>query len=463
MALKLEVRPPTGVWTDVTNYLIQDTWYIQEEYGRQGSTAYFELYDEFLQTAPHETNLTLLVKPLGEIKLTDTTLGQILFAGLMSDPQLDLTKVPMAATYQINCRDYTMYADSRLVTKSYLNESAGAILTDVINNSSTGLTPDPNMPAGPNVTAVQFDYQSISDAADQLSQLASWQSDYAFYVDYDMTVYWGNEAYEIERVQRGVYTPITISDAVVSAMNTLLAYVDKGAGLTYYEWDGSTIRTKAVVRGGSKSQSWTDTWAGDGHTTQWPLTFDVDQSGTMSVTVNGVVQTIEVTTDPTHPNQQFMLYQAANGQWSLLVGTGSTPGSGQPIVLTYTAQVPIIGLAQSPTDETQYDGPNGGVFEVYIVDNTLKDSASCHFRALSEIQQFGEAQERVTVALVESFPGHIRAGRAFVLQTNYVPDARNNWNVGFSDYFIATSVRIAGMQAGRRQYTITGVRFYSTA
>jgi hypothetical protein len=437
---------------DASPFLENDTWYVQEEYGRQGATAYFVLHDEFLISAslPHETNLTLVTKPMSQIVFTDPDIDVILFAGLLTDP----TFVFLAATlaeYQLNCRDWTYYSDTRLVTASYLNKTVKYMVADMVNNSNTGLTPDPDMPDGPVVNAVQFDHVALSDSIDQLSQLASWQSDYAFWVGYDLILHWGNE---LDSPVSGV----TVTDAVTTSPTSTLAFIDLAQQFTY-EWDGTTLRNSCTVRGASKSQSQTDMWGGDGTTTSFPLSYDLDQSGALTLTVGGVGKTISVSSDPPTATTQFVLIQAPNGQWFLALGTSGVVGSGQAVSLTYTASIPITGKYTNPESVAQFDGPNGGVYEIFLADNTILTSQVAYSRARSEVQQFGDVLERFTFSIAENWPGHLRTGDAFYANMAYLPDSRNNWIVGIDDYYIVVQNTINGVQGGRRRYDIVAVRF----
>lgn len=414
---------------------------------------------EFEHADPHETPLTLLAKPMSEIWLNDTTLGVTLFAGLLTDPKFVFLSATLAE-YQLNCRDFTYYADSRLVSASYLNKTVKYMITDLVNNhpgsdAPTGLTADPDMPDGPVVNAVQFDHVSLSDAIDQLSQLASWQSDYAFWVGYDLIVHWGNEA-------DATVSGVTVTDTVTAAPTTKKAHIDKSQQFGY-EWDGTTLRNSCTVRGASKKSVQTDSWGGDGTTTAFPLSFDLDQAGSITLTVAGVAKTVAVTSDPSSATTQFALYQAPNGQWFVMKGTAAVPTAGQAIVLTYTANIPITARYTNGESTSQYDGPNGGVYEIFLADNTLLTSQVAYSRARSEVQQFGDVQERFTFSISENWPGHLRAGHAFFADMAYLPDSRVLWHLGITDYYIVTQVTILGRAAGRRMYQIQAVRFTATA
>lgn len=456
MSLKLEINPPlaSSGWVDMTQYLIQDTWYIQEEWGRQGATAYFEITDEYGSSTIHQSAVTVPgSKALSQIRLTDPAKNATLFQGLMANPAM-VWEGAQKQTFRLNCRDYTYYADSRLVTASFKQQTMGSIATQLVDTSNTGLTIDPNVPDGPVISSIQFDHVPLSDALDQLCQLASWQADFGFWVDYNQVVHIADEA-----TSRS--SGVTVYDDAITGGGVLdasHAFIDLGQQFLY-EYDGTQLRNTVTVRGASKTQNQTDKWGGDGQTTQWPLSYDVDTSSPITLHVAGVAKTVSVSTDPNTATTDFCLIQSAIGQWFLTPAVASTPTSGQLIQLDYTAQVPVQAVYQNGESVSQYGGPNGGIFEEFVQDDTLKDASAAYSRARSEVQQFGLAQERITFSIMESWPGYIRTGDWFTLNSIWLWNARGPYVVGFNDQYLVQRLTLAGTQANRRRYDIVGVRF----
>lgn len=458
-AVQLLIYPPPGYSSnDITAFWVQDQWSVNEELGRQGSTASILLEAPFLiPSLPKETALTQKVKTLSKIELKDTTLGKTLFAGLVATPQFLFTG-PTLGRYLLYCRDYTYYADAKLMTYTPpLNTPAGVILRSLTTDANVGITNDPLMSDGPVVDHLQIDHLYLSDAWDQLSQLSSWQNDFNWNVTPGKVVQWGSEL-------NATISGLTVTDdpasfSGVSSQTT--AFIDKSKRFVY-EWDGSTLRNSCTVRGASNHKTTTDNWVGDGSQKAWPLSYDLYSGDPFTLTVAGASKTVEVSVDPSSSTMQFVVSQAKNGQWFLQVATASTPSSGQVIALSYTYNQPILATYRNSASVSVFAGlDNGGVFEMYVADNTLTTLRMVYARARSEVQQFGLPQERVTFTLTADFPGHVQVGDALSYQTVYVPDARNNWNVGLTDYFIVQRVLITGVPGGWRQYEVTAVRYHN--
>ena len=463
MALKLQITPPHGQPTvDITGFMTHEQWTVQEQYGRQGSTAmiYLEAPLGFNSGGegghPYETQLTLLVKPFAILELSDTSLGAILFEGVVSDPYIDLTNQPTLAKYVLQCRDYTYYADSRLVSGTYTNRSAGYIINDLTANASPtcGLTVDPNIPDGPIISNIQFDHLQLTDAWDQVSQLSSWQSDYAWWVGYDQLVHWGNEG-------DCHISGLTITDNVTGPADSTKAYIETGQTFRY-EWDGTTLRNNVVVRGATKQGTRTDTWLGDGTTTQWSISYDLDATAsTVTLTVGGVSKSTEVVSKPENTTKDFALIQQPSGQWILAKGAGAIPGAGAAIVLGYTYNYPILATATLGTSIAQYDGPNDGYYDMYLSDSTLTNATMAYARAQAELQQYALCQERLTCTISADWGGHIRTGEACKVNLSSVPDSRSDpgWQLGINDWFVVIQNQIRGLPGGYREYDLVLVRF----
>src|ERR1700756_5535808 len=67
-------------------FLEHDTWTITQNFGRQGTTAHFQLFDDWSQRTPSVPQV--IVKPLQEVMFTDTSTGAVLFAGYATAPNI---------------------------------------------------------------------------------------------------------------------------------------------------------------------------------------------------------------------------------------------------------------------------------------------------------------------------------------------------------------------------------------
>ena len=456
------ITPPGGVATDMTKYVLWDQWSVQQELGRQGATAMFVLESQISSGTQHQTPMSLICKPMSIISFVDLTIGETIFAGLVSDPYLTFVSATVIQ-YWLTCVDFTYYADSAIVNGNFAAQSAGSMFAAVtaaansqFNQSGCGITADPANPDGPPVAGgLQINNLQLTDAWDQICQAVSWNNDYAWYVDEARVAHFGSEVDTAFAVPSG----ITIYDDLLTQPqqpSQTVGFIDKGQ-MNRYEWDGSDLRNACITQGASTSYTTTDTWQADAVTAQWTLTYDLDSSGSLTLTVAGVAQTIEVVSDTANPTSQYQIVQSANGVWSLVPGTAAVPSSGA-VALSYTYNQPLTASFVDTFSTAQYAGPNGGIYGVFLSDNTLTTNLLALDEARAQVAQYGYVQERFTFTTVANWPGHIKIGNVFYLNSVWIPDAQNNYTLGIIDTYIVTRNSIQGLAGGYRQYQVTAVR-----
>jgi hypothetical protein len=461
------VTTPTGSPYDLSSYCEDTQWSVQQEYGRQGSTATFVLTAPTGYSDPSATDtyLTTRVKPFSTVVFTDTGTGAVIFAGIAQQPYL----VFLSATviqYWVQCVDYTFYADNALVNASYPPMAGDQIIrqlcSDANNGNGCGITPGV-VTSAPPVTAFQSNYLQLTDAWDQVGSLVSWQNDYNWQVDSELHVNWEtSQAIASPALQNSVgYVTFSDSPETEGAMTTTLGYIDVSQ-MFQYIWDGSSLRNECVVQGANITKTTTQTWQGDGVTGSFTLTYDLDGSVDATLTVGGIEQSVSVVTDVATTTSDYCLVQSTiDGLWSLVNGVSGPPGAGQVISLSYTYNVPITQVYKDTTSQAQYDGPNGGVYAVYLSDNTLTTNAMALARAQSEVAQYAYVLETFTFTTAWGWPGHVDVGDAIWVSVRYIPDALNNWDIGIDDVYIVIRNNIQGGQVGYRQYQVTAVRYHT--
>lgn len=116
--------------------------------------------------------------------VTITDGGTTIFAGTIHDfSEARLSEGTTPLHHLLNCVDYNQIADRRLVqAETYDSQTAGAIVLDIVTDylNGEGIT-STDIDAGPTITHLVFNYDRVSDALDQLSDL----SGFAWWIDYD--------------------------------------------------------------------------------------------------------------------------------------------------------------------------------------------------------------------------------------------------------------------------------------
>ncbi len=113
-----------------------------------------------------------------------------------------------ALRYTVNCVDYSQIADRRLVARSYQNQTCGAIIADVVTNdlSGEGVTTT-NVDTGPTITLANFNYDSVAQVLDYLSEL----SGYAWWIDASKNLYF--------KARDTIAAPFSITDSSANFRN----------------------------------------------------------------------------------------------------------------------------------------------------------------------------------------------------------------------------------------------------
>src|SRR5690242_1792459 len=142
---------------DLSSRLRQDDWSVQENFGRQGSTASFTLIDEHVGEDGAPDTWNVAVAPLSTVKLTDLTLGKTLFAGLCVNPVMTWQS-PILNTWALECKDFTDYADKAYVFGDFRGMSADAIARSLITQAVVGYT-TANIQPAPSIPRVKVKWQ----------------------------------------------------------------------------------------------------------------------------------------------------------------------------------------------------------------------------------------------------------------------------------------------------------------
>lgn len=452
--LTFTVTPPGGSPTD---YSAKLAWSgassapsISQNFGRQGDTATFVLVDEYVTTPGFH------IPVFSQVKLYDNIANTTLFAGVITDPVLDVTS-PNRNEWALQCTDYTLYADNAIVAGSFVGLTVDQIIVQLTQQANCGITAATIanggfVAPGPQLASFTFPYGTLSSAWRRLAQLAGQVTPYGWYVDENRALHF----YDATTAQASGVT-FTTTPTVGGSLTE--AHIKIGEGF-HYEWDGTSVRNRILVQGanqtihyGSTTNAPTDTWQSNGVQTSWPLRFTV--TGSPVLHVGGITTSVTLVNAGSTSTATWQIVQNSVGTWFL--ATTSVPAAGTTIQIWYDYQVPIIAQANDTASETTYTGPNGGVFEEYINDSSLSTVPMALARALREQQEYAFAAERFTFSTSEDWLGWIRSGQTCTVANQFLWNAQGStW--GITDTFIAVSNSIQFGAGGYRSMQITAIR-----
>lgn len=455
--LSLNLTPPGG---SPTNYATKLAWSgtqqqmtITQNFGRQGDTAQLPLVDDYAATGTP----TLIVPVMSRVALVDNNLATTLFAGVVTDPILQITG-PNRNEWQLNCTDYTAYADnSTPITGEFIGQSIDQIVVQLTEQANCGITAatvaDGGFVApGPVLPSVAIPYMSLSSAWKTMAQLAGQVTPYGWYVDELLRLHF----YDATTALNSGVTFTTHPTVAGSATEGHIALDSQNA----YEWDGTSIHNRILVQGATQTVyspttgAQTDTFAGDGISMAWPLRFTV--ANVSQLLIGGANTTVTTVQAGGTPSGQWNAIQNASGQWFLT--STSAPATGTLIRIWYDYQIPIVAQASDAASQAAYTGPNGGIFGEFVSDSTLITQNMALARAQRERTEYAFAAERATFTATEEWVGWVRAGYTFGYVNQFVPDSQNSYAFGINDTFLVIQNTVTFGRGGYRTMLIKGVR-----
>jgi len=459
------IQPPGGAHVDFTANLAYDGIYSQmtitQNFGRQGDTATFVLVDEY-----NGTPNILIIPVFSQVTLIDNNLGTTLFAGVVNDPQLQVDG-PTRNEWVLNCTDYTYYADnSTPVIGLFENMNTQDIVVSLTNQADCGISAATVsrggfVASGPNLPSINIGYQSLSSAWKQVAQLAGQVTPYGWYVDENRHLHFYDASTALSSGVTFTTTPTGTGPSTTQGHIT-------PDSTQAYEWDGTTVHNRILVQGAAqkifinaKVQGPVDTFRGDGVSTAFPLRFTF--SGLEKLTVNNVLVNEINVVPPGSPNSAGTVPSA---NWNIIqnninafsLTANVAPRAGSVIRVWYDYDIPIVVQVNDIQSQSDFNGPNRGIFGEFISDTTLTTTAMALARAQRERQEYAFPVERFTFNTTEDFVGWVRSGYTFQLVNQFVPDTERGNALGINDTFLCIQNRITFGNGGYRTMQITGVR-----
>lgn len=461
--LSFTVTPPNGTTTDYTQYLAwggaTNQMTITQNFGRQGDTATFPLVDDYSATGTQNIHIPVM----SQVKLTDNNLGgKVLFAGVADDPTL-VVQSPTLNEWDLQCTDYTFYADNIIVNGTFIGLTVDQIVVRLTQQANCGITAKSirnggYVAPGPQLASFVLNYMTLSSAWRKLATLAGQSTPYGWYVDENRDLHFYDASSAVSSGVTFTTTPTAVNGSATEG------HVDYNS--FSYEWDGTSVRNRILVQGANQVISHgtplktkpTDIFLGNGSQTSWPLRYTLN--GTPILYVRGISQTVDAVSagQTGSSTSTWQAIQNTVGQW-FLITTGAAPGSGVQIKVWYNYEVPVVAQANDHASQVTYNGPNRGIFEEYINDTTLTTVPMALARAMRERTEYAFATERFTFNTTEDWYGWVRSGNTFKVTNKFIPDASHNYSWGLTNEpFICTGNSVTFVAGGYRVMQITAVR-----
>ncbi len=257
--------------------------------------------------------------------------------------------------WTMQAKDYTHTIDKLLVAKTYENQTASAIVTDIITNYTDGTFTTTNVEGGSVViSSVRFNYEPVSRCLAILADQIGWD----WYVDYDKDVHF-------------FYADSTTPVAT---------YTDTSGG-----WDWKSLEVNrnileltnsVIVRGGEYKSAIAegdarDVFKGDGTQTMYPLGY---KYADITVKVGSTVQDVGID-NLTDPSTVDVLYNFMEK----FIRFTSAPASGDTIKVYGNAYIPVIAKVRDGVSIAAY-----GEYQNIVVDKNIT--------SIAEAQSVGKAK-----------------------------------------------------------------------
>lgn len=243
--------------------------------------------------------------------------------------------------WDLSVKDFTHTLDRKLVAKRYENQTARAIILDIISTYTTGFTTTNVATDTPLIGSVKFNYEPVSKAIQQIADLIGWD----WYVDYDKDIHFFAE--------NTVPAPFNITDT-----SDNLEW-----GSLVFDRNILEMVNSVIVRGGEYKRAIAegdaiDTYEAQAGQVTFPLAYKYDD---IVVKKNGSSQTIGVD-NITDPGTVQVLYNFTEK----FVTFTSALSAGDDIVVYGDAYIPLIAQVRDQTSLTAY-----GEYQKVIVDKTI--------------------------------------------------------------------------------------------
>jgi hypothetical protein len=295
-----------------------------------------------------------------------------IFGGEITEmPQIEQSGGSSTYSYEIQCNDYSIRLKQKLVTQDYTNQTAKAIIQDLVDNYATEFSYN-NVETGLTVSFISFNYKPVDDCIREIAEVTG----YDWYVDEDRDIH-----FFASTTNTAPYT-ITDNPATSGNYNDLVINVDK-----------SQYRNRIIVQGGFFfSDDYTQDNVADGDQTSFQADYEpfVADSGNIEVYVDaggGFVQKTLGIDNLDTSGFDFVVNQTEKVFKNLDLATLT---AGHIFRAIYQYKVPILTQDDDTTSQENIRIIEGGdgIYEFKITDKTIETIQAAHDRAAVEIDQY---------------------------------------------------------------------------
>lgn len=366
MALVLKINN-----TDYSSQVVRDSLEIEQILTSQVDTAHFQ-YRKYGSRS--------YVPVIGD----DVTVfdgSTKIFGGTVTGITEESLSNPAGVVYSIEVTDYTFQLDSKLVSKSYTNQTVQQIIQDLVSTFASGFTTT-NVVCSFSVSKIVFNQISISTCIKRLADVVR----YDWYVDESKDVhffakYTNTAPYNLTDTS-GNYVNESLQRRVDG---TQIANVVKVRG---GEYDGATYTDKITVNG-SNSKSF-----------KLPYKF----SG-LTIKVNNVSKTVGVDfVDDFTTKDVLYNYEERTFRFN------SNLADGDVIEFSGNPKTPVLAIASDAASISRY-----GAKEKIIRDNTIEDLNVARKRAQAEIQAY---KDELSYSSFQTYASGLKAGMVINLNSS---------------------------------------------
>lgn len=268
-----------------------------------------------------------------------------IFAGIIDEIKADF-KTSQVTFYECTARDYSYVIDRRLVVENYKNQSADAILRDIVNKYVPGFTVSNVSQEAPVIEVMPFYYKRPSDCFKDLCKYVGWE----WYVDYEKDLHFFNP------MELGQQAPIVINN-------------DSNIRKLKHEIDTSTLRNRVYVNGGTMlSDPQVIQWKADGVGRTWVLPWEPYD---FSLQIGGIAKTVGIESVDEETDCDYLLKQ--KDKYLRASAQTQTPADGITIQLTAKQAIDVITVVEDLASQQAIAAMQGGdgVYEHYVSDDAL--------------------------------------------------------------------------------------------
>ncbi len=277
--------------------------------------------------------------------------------------------------HQVTCKDYHYLADKRLAARSYLNQTAGSIVFDLLDNylSAEGVTfTSTSIATGATLPEVVFNYEMVSKCIDAIAQ----QTGYWWQIDVNKVLWF--------QPYGGQNAPFVL-DGTTVGQDGILAYEN---GNPQY------VNRQFVTGGWDKTNYQVETRHGDGVSQAFALSYQVS-SDLVAITLNGVRQSVGVK----GAQSGYQWYAAEGDQTIAQDPSGTILVSTDTLVITYKGRYPVVALAANDaliSTQAALEGGGTGYVESKYHNAKIKSLQGAFQIASALLAHFGQKMRTLT-------------------------------------------------------------------